>query len=167
MRAEDVVTHPVPSADGYPNNPNCPLLVYRSVLAVTEPDLAGRFERLFAANGWPPAWRNGIFPFHHWHSNAHEVLGIYSGRVTVQFGGDRGASIEAEAGDVVVVPAGVAHKRVALNGSLGVVGAYPAGQSPDHCQPGDGMDSAARIESVAKPARDPVFGAGGPLLRLW
>ena len=167
MQAEDIVIHALPKIGEFPNNPDCPLLVYPAVIAPTGTGLATRFEELFTANGWPAAWRNGVFPFHHWHSNAHEVLGIYSGQVTVQFGGDQGVSIEAGPGDVVVVPAGVSHKRIALRGSLGVVGAYPSGQSPDHCQPGDTTGSAARISRVSRPEGDPVFGANGPLCTLW
>ncbi|MGD8350140.1 MAG: cupin [Gammaproteobacteria bacterium] len=167
MQAEDVIAHSLPRVAEFPNNPGRPLLVYPAALPSKLADLADRFEAMFAANGWPPAWRNGIFTFHHWHSNAHEVLGIYSGVVTVQFGGEQGPCLEAGPGDAVVVPAGVAHKRVAVRGLLGVVGAYPAGCAPDHCQPGDGMDYVARIDAVAKPAQDPVFGANGPLRRLW
>ena len=37
------------------------------------------FEELFHGNGWGNGWRNGIFPFHHYHSTAHEVLGIAAG----------------------------------------------------------------------------------------
>ena len=48
--------------------------------------------RAFAAHGWSNAWRDGIFGYHHFHSIAHEVLGIASGEVRVMFGGPFHAS---------------------------------------------------------------------------
>ena len=62
-----------------PNNPTLPLIVYRSALE-TGPRCAADCERLFADNGWSGAWRNGIYAHHHYHSTAHEVLGIAAGR---------------------------------------------------------------------------------------
>ena len=59
-----------------PNNPELPLLIYRQAVVLPEDDPATVFEALFTANGWPSAWRNGIHPFHHFHSTAHEALGI-------------------------------------------------------------------------------------------
>ena len=132
-------------------------------------DPAAVFERLFASNGWRGSWRNGIFSYHHFHSTAHEVLGIFSGEVTVQFGGDSGVRIQAGPGDVIVVPAGVAHCRLDSRGRLGVVGAYPEGQHADMNVVGEGEDSEAlsNVSRVPLPQRDPVFGAGGPLFDHW
>ena len=72
-------------ADGnIPNNPRLPLLLYPCAVRLPEHDPANLFEELFAANDWVGCWRNGIFPFHHYHSTAHEVLGIYSGTAVAQ-----------------------------------------------------------------------------------
>lgn len=151
-----------------PNNARLPLIVYRGALPAGA-QLAGDLETLFADNGWRGGWRNGIFPYHHYHSDAHEVLGIASGHARVRFGGERGESVMVHAGDVVVVPAGVGHKRETASADLLVVGAYPEGRSPDL---NTGRDeerprALANIARVPMPKADPVFGPEGPLTRHW
>ncbi len=50
-----------------PNN-RLPLILYAGAVDVAAGDLARAFEDLFQANRWGNGWRNGIFPFHHYHS---------------------------------------------------------------------------------------------------
>src|SRR5687767_7495390 len=85
----------------FPNNAQLPLIVYREAVTLPDEDPAAGFEALFAANHWPPAWRYGVFGYHHYHSTAHEVLGIFRGHATVQFGGDEGVVLSVRKGDVV------------------------------------------------------------------
>jgi uncharacterized protein YjlB len=150
----------------FPNS-RLPALVYRGVLGA-EADLAASFEALFGKNGWTDAWRNGLYRAHHYHSTAHEVLGVYRGNVQVRLGGPAGPVIELRAGDVAVIPAGVAHKNEAQSADFAVVGAYPVGTSPDmqYGKPGERPGTDRNIEGVALPARDPI-GAAGALARLW
>jgi uncharacterized protein YjlB len=61
-----------------PNNPRLPLIVYRGALE-TSGDTAASCVALFDRNGWIGAWRNGVYSHHHYHSSAHEVLGIVAG----------------------------------------------------------------------------------------
>ena len=152
-----------------PNNADAPLLVYRQAVTLPERDPASVFEALFTANGWPAAWRNGIYPFHHFHSTAHEVLGMYAGIATALFGGESGIQVTVSAGDVVVVPAGVGHKAIEASSDLGIVGAYPAGTRPDMCRgaPGERPSCLDAIARVAIPDLDPLYGEEGPLLRHW
>ena len=145
------------------NHPRWPLLIYPQAVETIAPEA---FEALFTRNGWPAAWRNGVHPFHHFHSNSHEALGIYSGEVTVQFGGAAGVTVTAKPGDVVVLPAGTGHKKLSSKGSLGVVGAYPDGQHPDTCRAFAEKHLNA-IASVPLPACDPVYGPKGPLFTYW
>ncbi len=91
------------SDDGRFPNSSLPLLVYRGAI----PADARAMERTFRVNGWSNVWRNGIFGYHHFHSIAHEVLGIAAGEACVEFGGPGGQTVEVRAGDVVVIPAGV------------------------------------------------------------
>lgn len=153
---------------GVPNNPMLPLLIYRGVLPTTE-DPAGSFEALFARNGWGNGWRNGVYDYHHFHTTAHEVLGIARGEVTVRFGGENGRAVTLRAGDVVVIPAGVGHKNEGASRDLLVIGAYPAGQDWDICpaKPGERDCAAEDMSRVELPASDPVYGAKGPLIERW
>ena len=157
------------ATDGIPNNPRLPVLHYPGVLDGEPGSLARAFEGLFDRHGWPAAWRNGIYAQHHFHSTAHEVLGIYQGTVRVALGGEGGPVVSLAPGDVVVLPAGSGHCRVGGSGRLGVVGAYPRGQAPDHCEPDPArLDArAAAVAAVTLPGADPVYGDAGPLVDLW
>lgn len=160
-----VETYRFDDAGDIPNNPQLPLLVYRGVLPL-DGDAAAACEKLFSANSWPNAWRNGVYDYHHFHTKAHEALGIVRGEVSVRFGGPTGATATARAGDVVVIPAGVAHKNEGASADLLIIGAYPPGQKPDNNTRAD-KDSRSNIAAVARPKTDPVYGANGPLVQHW
>jgi uncharacterized protein YjlB len=157
------------AADGdIPNNPRLPLLVYRGVLPL-EGDAATACLARFARHGWTGGWRNGIYSYHHFHSRAHEVLGIVRGEARVRFGGPGGRTVQVSAGDVVVVPAGVGHKNEGASADLLVVGAYAQGREPDlrRGQEGSHSEVVAAIAAVPLPGSDPVDGPGGPLSQRW
>lgn len=152
--------------DGSIPNSRLPLLVYRAAL----PAGAAEIERRFAANRWPPAWRDGVHPWHHFHANTHEALGVARGTATVQFGGPNGRQVTVTAGDIVVVPAGVGHCDKGHSPDLLIVGAYPDNAPrPDQYRgkPAEHAAVTAKIAAVPPPAADPVAGTQGPLRRLW
>jgi hypothetical protein len=64
-----VETHRFAENGTVPNS-RLPLVVYRGALP-DDGDRAAACEQMFARNGWPDSWRNGIYPFHHYHSTAH------------------------------------------------------------------------------------------------
>lgn len=152
-----------------PNHPTLPLLVYAKGLSVTGPDSAAIAEETFRRNGWGGTWRNGIYPFHHYHSTAHEALTIIQGWAQVQLGGPQGITLTAVAGTVLVLPAGTGHKRLDASGDLLVVGAYPPDQTWDLCRGtlAERATAIANIQRVPLPYTDPIFGATGPLVALW
>ena len=79
----------------------------------------------------------------------------------MRFGGEGGATVQAKAGDAVLIPAGVGHKRLSGSPDLLVIGAYPRGQRADLMREGaeDTAGIRRRIAAVPLPAADPVAGA--------
>jgi uncharacterized protein YjlB len=152
--------------DGAIPNSALPVLIYHEVEAAND---ASRCERLFARNGWLGSWRDGIFAFHHFHSTAHEVLGIVAGSASVALGGPRGRTFEVRAGDVLVLPAGTGHCKKGSRDDLLVVGAYPGAMRWDlrRGDPAEHDEVLANIRAVPLPRADPVHGPGGQLSELW
>lgn len=155
----------------FPNHASLPVLLYRNVFSQSEKnrDTAADIEEIFAENNWKNAWRNGIYDYHHYHSITHEVLGIYGGCATVQLGGEGGIAIEINKSDVLIIPAGVAHKNLSSDKDFQCVGAYPNGSDYDLNYGKENERPAAdeNISQVVLPANDPVFGFDGPLLEYW
>jgi uncharacterized protein YjlB len=149
-----------------PNNPRLPLVIYRLALRPSN-HLAKDFEKRFAANGWTNSWQNGIFKYHHFHSNTHEVLGVAQGEALVCFGGKGGEVLGLSAGDVAILPAGTGHKCDSASEDFLVVGAYPDGRDYDICR-GDRSEHdrvVARITKVPLPKKDPILGGSG--VAIW
>ena len=191
--------------DLIPNSPR-PLLHYKNVL----PKKSNKPHRnpadvwdMFNENGWKVSWifRYGPTQLSHYHSQAHECMAVLSGTATIRFGvadtseylhenthgsawENGGIELEAEAGDVFVIPAGVAHKthntkpeaefklltpgtgrgieaedvKKALAGielsGYTMMGAYDGGEW-DFIKSGGDYE---KVWSVPKPKYDPVFG---------
>jgi uncharacterized protein YjlB len=149
-----------------PNNPKLPFLLYRNaidLIGTSEPET--RVEHLFRFNGWGNGiWRNGVYPYVHYHSMIHEGMAVARGRAKVRFGGAGGREIDISSGDVVVLPAGTGHQCL-----WHVIGAYPRSGQYDLCRgsKAEHDKAVAAIANVPLPDSDPVYGKQGPLLRLW
>ncbi len=154
--------------DGTFPNSRLPLLFYAEAVERAEAS-AERMEALFTAGGWPPAWRASVFTYHHYHSTAHEALGCAQGWASIMLGGPTGRVLEVRRGDVIVIPAGVAHRRLGSGDGFMMVGAYPPGQDWDllRGEPGERPGADRHIAAVPMPSTDPVAGAGGPLMQHW
>jgi uncharacterized protein YjlB len=170
LRAPNVEAFLLTDDGVFPNNRKLPLLVYRKVLSPDASDLIAHVQALFTENGWGGSWVDSVFDFHHYHSTAHEVLAICGGQAEVCFGGEHGISLTLSAGDVVIIPAGVAHKSLHAGHDFVVVGAYPRGQEHyDMCRGKreERLCADKNIVSVPTPKSDPLYGAEGPLPAHW
>ena len=149
-----------------PNNPDLPVLLMSGAIApgASAEAIAVRLE----ASGWGGTWVWRVFPYHHYHPNAHEALAVAAGRAELMLGGPGGERVEVGAGDVVVLPAGTGHRQIEASADFQVVGAYPPGQEAYETvraeQPHD-PTTLDRIAAVARPRTDPIYGADGPLMQ--
>jgi len=153
----------------FPNNDHLPVLVYKHAFDSQDKKMAESIENKFRENNWTNSWRNGILEKHHYHSNTHEALGISSGRCKVQLGGPNGIVLEAEKGDVLILPAGIAHKNLGCSNDFECIGGYPDGIGPDmrYGKPEEREESDENIRKVVLPETDPVFGYDGALITYW
>ena len=73
-----------------------------------------------------------------------------------------------EAGDIIVIPAGVGHKNLG-DKDLGVVGAYPNGMQVDimRGEAGERPGTDNNIAAVPFPQTDPFTGKGEGLNTIW
>ena len=155
--------------DGTFPNSKRPLLVYRQAVKAADQDPAAIFEQRFAENDWTNSWRDGVYPFAHYHSTSHEVLGIYRGKAKLRLGGETGKEFEVRDSDVIVIPAGVAHQNLGSSSDFSVVGAYPEGRDWDLLKglPGERPEADKNIAALPPPKNDPLYGATGPLKQFW
>jgi uncharacterized protein YjlB len=153
--------------DGAIPNNALPLLLYKG--GFTSNASASKMMEHFAANKWTNSWDNGVYPFHHYHSTSHEVLGIYSGSALLHMGGDKGKRIQVEAGDVIIIPAGVAHKNLGASSDFAVVGAYPDGRDWDLLkgEKGERPKADKNIAALPIPSLDPLLGKDSGLVKIW
>jgi uncharacterized protein YjlB len=143
-------------------NSRLPVLVFRGVLAPQVGGKARRFRQAFKKNSWTGLWTDTVYDYTHFHSNSHEVLGIAEGKVTLKLGGENGRLLRLKAGDMLVLPAGVGHRRVGSDKGLKVIGAYPPGQSHFNMK-----RKGRAMPKVPLPPTDPFYGREGPLVRVW
>jgi uncharacterized protein YjlB len=152
----------------FPNNSRLPVLLYRKVWQL--PLFKVRFiKNKLKKNLWGNAWRNTVIGHHHYHSTAHEVLCAFKGSTSILLGGKNGLIVDMEEGDVLIIPAGVAHKNISPEKIFKCVGAYPLGQDYDmnYGKHIERPRTDEQIRKVPMPLSDPVFGKNGPLMSYW
>ncbi|KAK5109638.1 hypothetical protein LTR62_006875 [Meristemomyces frigidus] len=166
-----VLRHQIPAHSLTPNTSmqNKPLLIYRS--AFTAPSASGIEAHLNKIGVVKPQWRYTMYSTSHFHSTSHEVLGIANGTAELCFGHEDNPQCVRETvrkGDVIVVPAGVAHRLLRdIDGGFEMVGCYPPGYNWDMCYGRFGEEKKVeKIKEIPWFERDPVYGDEGPALEV-
>lgn len=97
------------------------------------------------------------------------MLGVYAGHALLHMGGELGEKLNVSAGDVLVIPAGVGHKKLDASADFAVVGAYPDGRDYDilRGEAGDRPRALENIRTVPIPLLDPVWGSERGLSKIW
>ncbi len=157
--------------DGRVPNSRYPVLIHRKAVAAgLGVDLTDAIEATFRRNDWLNNWRElGVYDYPHFHSTTHEALGMARGWITLRLGGESGAIVRLEAGDILVLPAGTSHLRLDHSPDSWMVGGYPEGRDWDLIRDEQVTEDESRaaiklIGSLPIPARDP---ATGEVMVLW
>lgn len=160
IAAEPFDVHRIYVADDgeFPNNRDWPTLLYKSAF---DGDEAGGRSLILRGGEWTDPWTWGVFPYHHYHTKAWELLLCVSGRASIQVGGDGGPVVSVSRGDLMLVPPGVAHKQLDEGGGFALLGSYPREGFDGRIDTVRGVptkEQRERIESCHVPDRDPIFG---------
>lgn len=204
----EVKKYNIPPTALIPNSPY-PLLHYPGLLSdqlSNSTNIAPDVHDLFARNGWNTQWifRYGQTQEAHYHTKTHECMAVLTGTATIRFGvadtdpdleksthgsakEEGGIELEARAGDVFILPAGLAHKtfdttpaafklltpgdghgrkhedmrealtKIKLDGFT-MLGAYPRDGVWDYATGGENAGEYEKVWAVPKPECDPVLG---------
>ena len=115
-------------------NSRFPLLIHRNAIPGGGVDAV---KARFRENGWCNNWEYpGVYEYAHFHSTTHECLGCASGWMEFNLSvGDGGwTKVRIEAGDVIVMPAGVSHEDVGHSDDIMMCGGYADGRDWDNIQ---------------------------------
>ena len=202
----EIRSYKLAPTDLIPNSPY-PLIHYANCFTGANSQDAATIHEHFAGNGWQTQWifRYGPTQPSHYHSAAHECMAVLSGSATIRFGvadteidpesnthGEGkemgGIELQANAGDVFLIPAGVSHKTfdaepagtlklLTAGGGHGIagadarevlagvelsgftmLGAYPQDSVWDFAEGGDHVGEFEKVWSVPKPRLDPIMG---------
>jgi len=152
----------------FPGN-KLPVLHYKRPLHIPFLFAARYVKNIFRKHDWNNTWRNGIYTYHHYHSNTHEAMAVIKGSTTLLLGGENGKQVVLRKGDIIVIPAGVAHKNLGRMKDVICVGGYPEGRDFDmnYGTPGERPAADKNIENLPIPSTGPLAGSEDPLVRLW
>lgn len=162
-------THILEDDGIFPNNKCLALIVYKGAFHLLPEDPAESIKQVFKRHKWTNCWQNGLDNSPHYHSTAHQVIGIYCGTAKIQFGGSKGVIVEVNRGDALIIPAGVAYKNLECSEDFNCIGAYPEGQEPDFNSglKGERPLVDENIRNVKLPIADPVYGDSGSVMDCW
>ena len=155
--------------NGYFPGSKFPVLHYEQALQVPT-FFPGKFVSSFLRkHNWSNNWRNGIYTFHHYHSTTHEAMAVIKGQAMILLGGMHGRNVLLKKGDIIVVPAGVAHMNLGNEKDLIFIGGYPSGRNYDmnygRADEHPKVDNNMRFLPI--PDTGPLYGHADPLIDIW
>jgi uncharacterized protein YjlB len=176
----ECIVHRTPKHPDVLPNSFRPVLLYREAITFFGKGKSSNRKRfadlcsMAGEHGWYGDWmdRNAVLTTTHYHPDAHEALVVIRGGATIRIGGQGFGSKEFRVadGDVLLIPAGVGHRRVEkAEIPFTVAGFYPIGQTWTTLGAGkanytNGLEQSQR---VPLPTADPFYGPQGPLLKYW
>lgn len=169
FRIAEVNCHYFEDNGRFPNNSHLPVLVYRAFLELPKADEVKSVEQTLQQHHWKRSAGPTLAGFHHYHSTAHKALAIWHGGLSLELGGPGGEKVTLEKGDLIVLPAGTAHRCLYRSPDLGCTGALPVGQEADvnYGNLTERPRADRNIRRVALPLLDPCCGKDGPLFSRW
>jgi uncharacterized protein YjlB len=161
QQAHRLETLPFGTNGRAPNSRYIDLIHRGAVSAGPGVDLADAIEATFRRHDRLNNWRElGGYDYLHFRLTTHEALGMACGRITLRLGGEGGAVVTLEAGDILVLPVGTSHTRLDRSPDSWMVGGYPEGRDWDLIRDERVTEEARAaiklIGSLPIPARDPA-----------
>ena len=142
----------------FPNHPHHPVIIARSAFDGTTQQAQ---DRITHQQKWTSPWIWGIFPYHHYHSTAWELLLGVEGHATIQLGGPDGPELLVQKGDLLLIPPGVAHKQLHATHDFALLGSYPtsggSGSVVDTLRGAPTDQQRANIQACLAPASEPIL----------
>lgn len=152
----------------FPGN-TLPVLHYRHAIELPALFRSHRVKKIFSRHDWGNIWRSGIHTYNHYHSNTHEAIAVIKGHTVLLLGGEYGTQIVLQKGDLIVIPAGVAHKNLGKMRDVICIGGYPGGHGFDMNigDLGERPKADTNISTLELPMQGPLYGKEDPLILIW
>ena len=152
----------------FPNS-HLPVILYKEAISLPLLFRSLHIKKVFTRHQWTGARSGGVLTYPYYHSTTHKVLGFFEGSTTLQLGGDMGHKVRVAKGDVLIIPAGVAHRNLGTEFQVKCVSAYPNGGVCDlnTGKPGERPASDCNIAALPLPAQDPLLGYLDGLIQMW
>jgi uncharacterized protein YjlB len=110
-------------------NSRLTVLIFRSVLVPGIPAKPDLFRKRFRKAGGAVCGQTRSSITRIFIRTRMKFWEFIEGKVTVRLGGEQGRLFRLKAGDMLLLPPGVGHRRVGDDKGLKLIGAYPRGQS--------------------------------------
>jgi len=152
---------------GLYSNSHLPVIYYRSAVDLPVFFKKSAVKKVLGRNGWSHL-RTTEIPDHFCYSDCHIVIVSIRGSMTLQFGGEFGQRVRLQRSGAIVIPAGMVYRTYSQRETSTYLTAQPKGPARNiHVEISHRRPNRSAIASLPTPPADPIYGAPGPLFRLW